>query len=245
MKSMSFVAHLGDLRRHLLRIIVIVMVGMMVSYFYAGEISLLLLEPLKKALPTGGELVYLGILDKALTEIQIAVWFSVMGTSPLWFRELWLFLKPALYPKEVKIIRPFMIFTFIFFILGIFFAYTLVFPYAFKILLGFGPSELEAMISFKDYILLVCKFLLIFGLLFQLPNIMLILGFMGLVTKYSLRQQRPYVYLGFIVAAAMITPPDIYTMLALWLPLVLLYELGILAVALIVHPYLHRQNAPR
>ena len=71
----------------------------------------------------------------------------------------------------------------------------------------------------------------------------LILGFMGLVTKYSLRKMRNYVYVGFAVVSATLTPPDVITMLGLWVPLVLLFEIGVLAVALVVHPYLARQHS--
>ena len=120
------------------------------------------------------------------------------------------------------------------------FGYFLVFPLTFETLLSFGVKNVQATISLKDYLVLSSKVLVFLGLVFQLPNILLILGFMGLVTKYSLREMRRYVYVGFAVLSAMLTPPDPYTMLGLWFPLVLLFELGILAVAVIVHPYLAR-----
>jgi sec-independent protein translocase protein TatC len=106
-----------------------------------------------------------------------------------------------------------------------------------------GVKDVEAMIGLKDYLSLSSKVLVVLGLIFQLPIILLILGFMGLVTKYSLRNLRRYIYVGLAVFAAVVTPtPDPFTMMILWVPLILLYELGILAVAFLVHPYLEKQH---
>jgi sec-independent protein translocase protein TatC len=119
----------------------------------------------------------------------------------------------------------------------------LVFPLTFETLLQFGVGGVEATIGLKDYLVLSTKVLVFLGILFQLPNVLLILGFMGIVTKQSLRKMRNYVYVGFAVLSAMLTPPDPYTMLGLWIPLVVLFEIGIIAVAMIVHPYLAKQHS--
>jgi sec-independent protein translocase protein TatC len=110
--------------------------------------------------------------------------------------------------------------------------------------MSFGVSNIEATISLKEYLLLTSKVLVFLGFLFQMPNVMLILGFMELVTKQSLKAKRNYVYVAFAVASAILTPPDVITMMALWVPLVALYEIGIWAVALIVHPYLKKKYLP-
>jgi sec-independent protein translocase protein TatC len=105
-----------------------------------------------------------------------------------------------------------------------------------------GVSDVTAAISLQEYLITASKVLVFFGLAFQLPNVLLILGFMGIVTKYSLRTMRRYVYVGLSVAAAILTPPDVVSMMVVWVPMVVLYELGILAVSVIVHPYLARQH---
>ena len=139
--------------------------------------------------------------------------------------------------------RPFGFFYgFFLFILGIAFGYFIVFPLTFETLMSFGVENIEATISLKDYILLASKVLVFLGFAFQLPNVLLILGFMGIVTKYSLRNMRRYIYVLFAIVSAMLTPPDVFTMMGLWLPLVLLFEVGIVAVASIVHPYLERHH---
>ena len=96
--------------------------------------------------------------------------------------------------------------------------------------------------NLKDYVILSSKILIFLGMLFQLPNILLILGFMGMVTSRKLMNARRYVVTGFAVLSAILTPPDPITMMALWVPMVILYELGIWAVFLIVDPYKKRKN---
>jgi len=216
MKEMTFTEHLEELRR-----------------------------PLRAVLENtnSGDIVYLGLLDKVMSQLQVAFWTSIIVSSPLWFLEVWKFIKPGLYSYEVKAVRPFLFIGFIFFCLGVSFGYFLVFPLTFETIMGFGVENVRATISLKDYLILASKVLVFLGIVFQLPNVLLILGFMGIVTKYSLRSMRRYIYVAFAVLSALLTPPDPYTLLALWFPLILLFEVGIVAVALIVHPYLARQHS--
>lgn len=241
MKEMSLVEHLEELRKRIIRVILILVVGFAICYSTGEHIAEFLMVPLRAALGEEGKIVYLGLLDKVLAQFQIAFWSSILLTSPLWFREVWLFIKPGLYEKEVKVILPFICVGFLLFWLGVSFGYFIVFPYTFETIMGFGVQNIDATLSYRDYLILSSKVLVFLGIVFQLPNVMLILGFMDLVTKYSLRNLRSYVYVAFAVVSAMLTPPDVITMMALWFPLVCLYEVGILAVALIVHPYLKRK----
>ena len=103
-----------------------------------------------------------------------------------------------------------------------------------------GVTDVQANINLRDYITTSSQILLFLGLIFQFPNLLLILGFMGLVTKQMLRKFRRFVYVGLSLVAAIFSPPDVISMLSVWVPLCLLYEVGVLAVALVVHPYLFR-----
>lgn len=240
---MSFTEHLEELRKTLIRVVIILGVSFFACYGQGEYISEFLLVPLRDSLSKDiGQIVYLGLLDKVLSQLQVAFWTSIIISSPLWFYQIWKFVKPGLYKHEVKAVRPFLIVGFFLFWLGIAFGYYLVFPLTFQTLLSFGVQNVTASISLKEYLVLISKVLVFLGMVFQLPNVMLILGFMGLVTKYSLREMRSYIYVGFAVLSAILTPPDPYTMLGLWIPLVLLFEVGIWVVAIIVHPYLARQH---
>jgi sec-independent protein translocase protein TatC len=241
---MTFTDHLEELRKTVIRVVLILIVSFMLSYNFGDMISELLLKPLRDSLAgdLGGKIVFQGILDKVLSQFQVAFWSSILISSPLWFFEVWRFVKPGLYDFEIKTVKPFLFVGFLLFILGVCFGYFVVFPLTFETLMKFGVGDVDAYISLKEYLVLASKVLVFLGLMFQLPNVLLILGFMGLVTKQSLRNMRRYVYVGFAVISAMMTPPDPLTMLGLWFPLVCLFELGILAVALVVHPYLARQH---
>jgi sec-independent protein translocase protein TatC len=240
---MSFVEHLTELRVRLIRILIILTVAFAVAYTQGDLIIEFLLQPLRTALDGQGKIVYLGILDKLVVQFQISAWAGVILSCPLWFREAWLFIKPGLYQKEMNIILSFIFVGFFLFVAGVIFGYYVVFPFTFDTLLSFGVTNVEANLDLKEYLILSLKVLLFLGILFQLPNVMLILGFMEMVTKQSLRKMRGVLYVIFAIFAAIITPPDMITMMIVWVPLVVLYEVGIIAVALVVHPYLKRRYA--
>jgi sec-independent protein translocase protein TatC len=243
MKEMSLIEHLDELRTRLIRVLIILVVAFTVSYVISDDIALILLKPLREAMGENGKIIYLGILDKLIAQFQLAFLAALIISAPLWFREAWLFIKPALYEHEVNAVRPFMWVGFVLFVLGVCFGYFVVFPFTFSTLLDLGVKDVEAYLNLKEYLILSVKVLVFLGLMFQLPNIMLILGFMEVVTKYTLKQYRRYVYVLFSVIAAVITPPDVLTMMIVWVPLIVLYEIGVLAVTFIVHPYLHRKYA--
>ena len=240
---MGLAQHLEELRRALINIMVILAASFLVTYGFGEFIVEWILYPLRNSLQEveNSSIVYLGILDKVMGQFQVAFWSSIILSSPLWFWQIWKFVKPGLHPHEIRVIRPFLFFGLILFWLGVGFGHFIVFPLTFEMLHNFGVGQVQATIGLKAYLVLACKVLVFLGLVFQLPNALLILGFMGLVTKYSLRNMRRYIYVAFAVVAAMLTPPDPYTMLGLWLPLILLFEVGIIAVALLVHPYLERR----
>lgn len=242
MKEMSFLDHLEELRKRIIRILIILVVSFVVCYTFSTEISEFLLAPLRSAIGSNGKVIFTGLLDKVLAELQISFWACVFFASPFWFYEVWLFIKPGLYEDEIRAVRPFIIVGFLLFLTGVAFGYFIVFPFTFQTIMSYGVQNVEAMLSLPDYLLLASKILVFLGILFQLPNVMLILGFMGIVTKYSLRSWRRYMAVIFAVAAAILTPPDVLSMMCVWVPMMVLYEIGIIAVALIVHPYLRKKH---
>jgi sec-independent protein translocase protein TatC len=242
MKEMSFMDHLEELRTRSIRVLIILVISFGICYYFSTSIQEFLLIPLREAIGISGKVVITGLLDKVLAELQIAFWSCIFLASPFWFHQVWLFIRPGLYQKEINAIRPFIFVGFILFIAGICFGYYVIFPFTFKTLISAGVTNVDSMINLQDYLLLASKALVMLGLLFQLPNIIVILGFMGLVTKYSLRNMRRYLAVAFAIVAAVITPtPDILSMMIVWIPMMILYEVGIMAVAIIVHPYLKRR----
>lgn len=242
-KEMTLVEHLEDLRQCLFRIVFILLVGVIFTYSLSDYLTNLLLVPLQKNLGAQGQIVFLNVFDKVIVQLQLSFWSCAILTSPLWFWQIWKFIKPGLYEKEIHLIRPFIYSGFLLFCAGVAFAYFVIFPNTLALLLNFGTQEIHASINFSEYMLLSVKVLVLFGFLFQIPNVMVILGFLEIVTKQSLAALRRYLYVAFTVLAGVITPPDVISQIMLLLPLILLYEIGVLAVALIVHPYLHKKYA--
>ncbi|MBF0363356.1 MAG: twin-arginine translocase subunit TatC [Oligoflexia bacterium] len=233
MNEFTFTEHLLELRSRLIKILAIIFSSSLLSFFIGEKIISALLHPLLKNLSattqTSGKVVYLGIFDKLSTQFQIALYFSIIVTSPLWLYQIWQFIKPALKSNELKIARYFLLFSIILFFSGIFFAYFLAVPLLISACLNFGLLNIEANINLSDYVLLVCKILILSGLLFQLPNVTLLLGLLGIVTTSTLRSKRRHIYFILSVIAAIITPPDVISMVLTLVPMVLLYELGIIA----------------
>ncbi|MDB9787092.1 twin-arginine translocase subunit TatC [Bacteriovoracaceae bacterium] len=238
MKDLSIVEHLGELRRCLLYSLLTVIISFFACYHFGEYIIDFLLDPLKSQLEgqSRGDIVYLGVLDKVLSQLQVALWSAVIFSSPFWFWQIWRFIRPGLYTKEIRLIRPFMIFGFILFIVGVSFGYYVVFPVVFPTLMSFGSSEIVPTLDMKQYLVLVLKVLILLGLIFQLPNLLIILGFMGVLEKETMTKFRGTIYVGLAGVSAFLTPPDVVTMLGLWLPLVCLFELGVVAQTVIVKP---------
>lgn len=223
-----------------------VFVFFVLTTYYVDDITEFLLFPLRAALLTqsSSKVVYLSIFEKALVQFDVSILWAIVFSSPILFFQLWGFIRPGLHDHEVKVVRPFLIFGWALFIIGMAFGYYIVFPFAFKFLIGYGVKDVEATIGLRSYVSLASQILLLLGVMFQFPNILLILGFMGLVTKQLLARLRRFVYVGLAVVAAVFSPPDVLSMIAVWIPLCVLYELGILLVALIVHPYLKKVHLP-
>ena len=239
---MSFWEHLEDLRKTIIKIVIILFVTFIGTSVYVDQITEWLLKPLRASLHNtkAGVIVYHSIFEKVWVQVDVSIWWAIMISSPFWFYQLWKFIKPGLHPHEIKAVKPFMILGWVLFLTGMAFGYYIAFPYGLKLLSMLGVSDVQANINLRDYITTTSQILLFLGLIFQFPNVLLILGFMGLVTKQLLRKFRRYVYVGLLLVAAFFAPPDAISMLSLWIPLLILYEIGVLAVAWIVHPYLYR-----
>lgn len=241
---MSFWDHIEELRKTLMRVALIVVVFLLITLTFVDQITEFLLAPLRETFQMSGshgEIVYHSIFEKAMVQLDVSIFWAIFFSAPFWFYEVWKFIRPGLYSNEVKTIKPFMLLGLFLFISGVICGY-LALPYVFKFLMGVGVQGVTANINLRDYISTVSKVLLLLGAIFQVPNVILILGFMGIVTKQFLRSIRRYVYVGLAVFAAIFSPPDVFSMTAVWIPLCILYEVGVLLVAWVVHPWLYKQQ---
>jgi sec-independent protein translocase protein TatC len=201
-------------------------------YYFAEDIYGFLVAPLKA---TGSEgLIYTALTEAFVTYLKIGLYAAFMIAFPLILVQVWKFIAPGLYTHEQKILRPFLLATPLLFVLGAAMAYYGIIPMAWKFFSSFQvggeggalPIELKPKVS--EYLSLVMTMLFAFGLSFQLPILLLILGLLGVVTPELLAKGRRYAVVVILAVAAVITPPDIISQIGLAIPLYILYEISIL-----------------
>ncbi|GAB6072060.1 twin-arginine translocase subunit TatC [Venenivibrio stagnispumantis] len=229
--------HLAELRDRLIKIIIAVFIGIVISFTQASKLFEFLKYPLQKVNPNM-KLYFLSPTEPFFTALKISALAGVIITSPIIFYQIWKFIEPALYENEKKLVLPFVLFTTIFFIVGCAFCFYLVLPVALNFFINFGNIQLgaEAIFSVKDYISFVTRMIFAFGITFELPVILSLLARIGIITPELLKKYRSYFIVAAFVIAAILTPtPDMFSQLMLALPLVAFYELSIF-IAKILYP---------
>lgn len=221
--------HLIELRTRLFRCVLALGVAFAVCFYFADEIFGLLVRPLAAAFPPGqGKLIYTKLYEAFFVEIKVALFAAFFVTFPIIANQLWAFVAPGLYAKEKKAFLPFLLATPVLFTLGASLAYFIVMPTAFKWFLGYQGDiagiQQEALPAMGDYLDLVMRFILAFGISFLLPVLMMLLNRAGIVTREQFAGSRRYVIVGIFVVAAVATPPDVVSQLILAVPLMVLFE---------------------
>lgn len=224
--------HLIELRRRLLYAALSFLAAFCVAYYFAPEIFTLLTKPLVTSFENieGRRLIYTGLTEAFMTYIKVALFSAAFFSLPVIIIQAWLFVTPGLFSHEKKAFIPFLIAVPILFCIGALFAYFVVIPTAWKFFIQFEtpaaigqlPIQLEA--RMQEYLSLIMQLLLVFGISFQLPIILMLLAKLGIVERQSLAKKRKYAFLSIMIASAFLTPPDVMSMLFLSLPLYLLYE---------------------
>jgi len=225
--------HLIELRKRLLRCVIAMALAFVGTFYFAKEIFALLVRPLAQAFPAGeGKLIYTKLYEAFFVEIKVAMFAAFFVSFPIIANQLWAFVAPGLYAKEKKAFLPFLVATPVLFAMGASLAYFIVMPTAFKWFLGFegpvGGLQQEALPAMGEYLDLVMRFILAFGISFLLPVLMLLLNRAGLVSKEQAVKARRFVIVGIFIIAAVVTPPDVVSQLMLAIPLMMLFEISLL-----------------
>ena len=226
--------HLIELRRRLLWCAASLAVAFFICLYFARPIFAILVQPLLRA--GQGKLIYTDIFEAFFVEVKVAFFAALMVSFPVLATQIWRFVAPGMYLKEKKAFLPFLLMTPFFFATGASFAYFLAMPWALHFLLSYqgniGGVQQEALPGVGNYLNFVMRFLFGFGVAFLLPVMLMILERAGIVTREQLTRSRRYAVVGAAAVAAVLTPPDVVSMLLLLIPLYGLYEFAILAIRL-------------
>lgn len=226
-KKMSLTEHLAELRTCLMVSVIAIVAGFVISFYFSEELLKILTDLISSELKHS--FVFLSPAEALWTNFKIALLAGIFIALPVILYQLWRFVSPGFHGNERKYALPFLIIGIVSFVIGVLFCYFVVLRYALEFLFTYKTSNLTPMISIGSYLDFVMKFMLAFGLIFELPIVIIFLTKMGILTTEFLTKNRKYaILINFIVAAILTPTPDVFNQLLMAVPLIVLYELGII-----------------
>lgn len=227
--KIPFLEHLEELRRRLIICFIAVLIGIIVSYGFKEEIFKILAQPLLNALSNESQqmLIYTAPHEAFMTYLKVSILSGIALACPIILFEFWCFVAPGLYEHEKKYLFPIVALSVLFFLGGALFGYFIVFPFSFRFFASFATDFITPMISTREFLSFATRLLLVFGIVFEMPLVVFFMARMGLISDTFLRRQRKYALLIVFIAAAILTPPDVFTQLLMAMPLLILYEMSV------------------
>jgi sec-independent protein translocase protein TatC len=231
-----FVSHLVELRDRLIRALIAIGVAFGVLAFFPGPAGLydLLAQPMVAHLPDGTKLIATNVISPILVPLKITLMAAFLVALPVVLYQVWAFVAPGLYSHEKKLVLPLVISSTLLFIVGVAFCYFIVIPGMSKFIQAFAPSAITAAPDIEQYFGFVLTLFMVFGIAFEVPIAVIVLARMGIVSIEQLKQWRGYFVVASFIIAAVVTPPDVISQLALAVPMCILYEIGIIAARIFI-----------
>lgn len=231
-----FVSHLIELRDRLIRSVIAIGVCFGVLALYPGPAALfeLLAQPMINSLPSGGAMIATSVISPFMVPLKVTLMTAFLLALPVVLYQVWAFVAPGLYMHEKKLVLPLVVSSTLLFIVGVAFCYFFVFGQVFHFIQSFAPKAITAAPDVEAYLSFVMSMFIAFGAAFEVPVVVVVLARMGLVPIDKLKAFRGYFVVIAFIIAAVITPPDVVSQLALAIPMCLLYELGIWAAVIFI-----------
>ena len=229
MTEKSYLEHLSSLRNVLLRSLAVIVLIFFILVFFRNEIFLIFANPLNEILPANSSMIATGVVSPFLTPLRLTFYVATFIAIPYLLFELWNFIAPGLYKDEKIGFFAVLFSSIVLFLVGICFAFFVIFPLIFNFFVQASPSEVLVMTDINEYIDFVVRILFVFGFAFEVPIILMLMIWSGVTNAQQLSRARPYVIIGCFVAGMFLTPPDIFSQTLLALPVWVLYEMGLLA----------------
>ncbi|WP_313951202.1 twin-arginine translocase subunit TatC [Accumulibacter sp.] len=224
----SFLSHLVELRDRLIRALIAIGLVFVCLFPWAKELYSLLAQPLLATLPQGGQMIATDVVGVFLVPMKVALMVAFLVALPYVLYQLWAFVAPGLYSHEKRLALPLVAASVLLFFVGMAFAYFLVFPTVFGFMAKVAPEGVAWMTDIEKYLSFVMTTFMAFGVTFEVPVLVVVMVYAGIVDLAKLREWRPYVIVGSFVVAAIFTPPDVISQLMMAIPMCLLFELGLL-----------------
>jgi sec-independent protein translocase protein TatC len=217
-----------ELRRRLIQFLLGFLIVFIPLAYFANDLYSQLARPLLKHLPKNQELIATSIISPFYIPYELTLAVTLFLTIPLLFYHLWAFIRPALYPHEKRFVWTLLLLTSCLFYAGVSFAYFVVFPLLFGFLNHALPDGVRMTPDISEYFYFTIKMFFIFGMIFEIPLITILLIRMKVVTKAQLVKLRPYIIVAAFIIGMLLTPPDVLSQIMLALPIWFLFELGLL-----------------
>lgn len=232
----TFISHLVELRDRLLRSIVVILGFFVVLMPWAGDIYDLLALPMMNTLPEGTSMIATGVVTPFFVPVKVTLMVAFVLSLPVVLYQAWSFIAPGLYSHERRIGLPLVLGSTLLFLAGMAFCYFFVFGMVFKFIAEFAPKSIVPAPDIEQYLSFVMTLFIAFGLTFEVPVAVILLVKAGAVSIEKLKEARPYVIVGAFIIAAIITPPDVISQFMLAVPMIVLYEVGIILAKFLSKP---------